>query len=98
MRQKSTDWQIYVHVILFLFACAFLIGLFLKEAALVSIFSKAMIAFLLLNIPLGIISLVSVAKGRVKQNRVVSLSVFSIVSILVGVAAWIFLVLLMKKP
>ena len=98
MKPRSADWQWYVHLVLFLCACVFLIGLFLKEAVLVSIFSKAMIAFLLLNIPLGIISLVSAAKGRVKQNRVVSLSVFSIVNILVGVAAWIFLVLLLKKP
>ena len=98
MKPRSADWQWYVHLVLFLCACVFLIGLFLKEAALVSIFSKAMIAFLLLNVPLGIISLVSVAKGRVKQNRVVSLSVFSIVNILVGVVSWIFLVLLMKKP
>ncbi len=98
MKQKSTDWQVYVHVILFLFACAFLIGLSLNNDVLISIFSKAMIAFWLINIPLGIISLVAVAKGRAKKSLSVPLSVLSVLNILVGLAAWVFLILLMKMP
>ena len=98
MKQRSADWQVYVHVVLFLCACAFLIGLSLNNDVIISIFSKAMIAFWLINIPLGIISLVAVAKGRAKKSLSVPLSVLSVLNILVGLAAWVFLILLMKMP
>ena len=54
--------------------------------------------FLLLNIPLGIVSLVRIIIKRVDKTLRLPLAVVSVMNILVGIADWTFVIMVLQKP
>ena len=54
--------------------------------------------FLLLNIPLGIVSLVRIIIKRVDKTLRLPLAVVSVMNTLVGIADWTFVIMFLQKP
>ena len=54
--------------------------------------------FLLLNIPLGIVSFARIIIKRIDKTLRLPLAVVSVMNILVGIADWTFIIMLMQKP
>ena len=98
MQKRKFDWLIYLHVVLFVWASLFCISLAINNGSLAGLFAVGNIAFILVNIPLGIFSIICVVKKRVVKRISVALTILSILNILYGIAAWCFLVLLFKMP
>lgn len=98
MQKRNLDWLIYPHAILLVWAAVFLQSLTMGSGRLAGILAKGIIAFLLINIPLGVFSLICVYKKRVGKRTVPALTTLSVLNILNGIAAWCSLILLLKKP
>ena len=98
MQKRRFDWLIYPHVILFVWASLFCISFASDNGSFASLLAIGNIAFLLVNIPLGIFSIICVGKKRVGKHFSVALTILSILNILYGIAAWYFLGLLLKAP
>lgn len=98
MHKRNLDWLIYPHAILLVWAAVFLQSLTMGSGRLAGILAKGIIAFLLINIPLGVFSLICVYKKRVGKRTVPALTTLSVLNILNGIAAWCALILLLKKP
>lgn len=98
MQKRNLDWLICPHAILLVWAAVFLQSLTMGSGRLAGILAKGIIAFLLINIPLGVFSLICVYKKRVGKRTVPALTTLSVLNILNGIAAWCSLILLLKKP
>ena len=98
MKKRRFDWLIYPHVVLFVWASLFCISLAINNGPLAGLFAVGNIAFLLVNIPLGVFSLISVVKKRVGKHISVALTILSILNILYGIAAWCFSIMFFKMP
>lgn len=94
---KNADFIIYIHSFLFLWAVAFLACLqFYQLRNALSVIAFGNIAFLFFNIPFSVISFVLKIKGFISIKYAKSLVVLSIVNILVGIAAWIFVAIVLR--
>ena len=98
MKKKTNGQTLFIlSSILFLWAFLFIFGLFI-HAQILYFLAVGQVFFLLLNIPLGIVSLVRILKKRIDDRLRWPLAVLSVMNILIGLADWTFLVLLVHKP
>lgn len=98
MKKKTNGQTLFIlSSILFLWAFLFIFGLFI-HAQILYFLAVGQVFFLLLNIPLGIVSLVRILKKRIDDRLRRPLAVISVMNILIGLADWTFLVLLAHKP
>lgn len=98
MKKKTNGQTLFIlSSILFLWAFLFIFGLFI-HAQILYFLAVGQVFFLLLNIPLGIVSLVWILKKRIDDRLRRPLAVISVMNILIGLADWTFLVLLAHKP
>ncbi len=98
---KNKNWNIlvYVHAGLLLWTLLFVVSLFIpdggKTAGVLAI-GNALLLFI--NIPLGILTLILKAKDRFDMDYENSAVVLSIINIIIGAVAWVFVVLLLQAP
>lgn len=98
MKKKTNGQTLFIlSSILFLWAFLFIFGLFI-HAQILYFLAVGQVFFLLLNIPLGIVSLVRILKKRIDDRLRWPFAVISVMNILIGLADWTFLVLLVHKP
>ncbi len=94
-------WQslLYTHIFLLLWAVLFLLSLFLADGGTVaSMLAPGNFAFLFVNIPLAVLSVYHALKGHLGKPHIVPVLMLSLLNTLIGIAAWIFVVMLMLKP
>ncbi len=96
MQKRNLDWLIVPHVVLFAWASLFCISLACNNGPLSDLLSIGNIVFLLVNIPLGVFSLICGIKKHVGKRISVALMILSILNILYGIAAWFFSFWLLK--
>ena len=98
MKKKTNGQTLFIlSSILFLWAFLFIFVLII-HAEILYFLAVGQVFFFLLNIPLGIVSLVRIIKKRIDDRLRRSLAVLSVMNILIGLADWTFLVLLVHKP
>lgn len=96
----SRKWHhiVYLHAVLFLWALGFLVCLFIPGGGRIAgILAIGNYLFLFLNIPLAIFSFVLRAKNRLDAAYKGTIAVLSILNTLVGIAAWLSVILLLQK-
>lgn len=98
MQKRNLDWLICPHAILLVWAAVFALSLAMGRGHLAGILAKGNFAFLLINIPLGVFSLICVYQKRIGKRTAPGLTALSGLNILIGIAAWCSLILLLKKP
>lgn len=99
MKDKNWSFLVYVHGGLLLWVLLFVVSLFIpdggKTAGVLAI-GNAMILFI--NIPLSISSLILKAKNLFDIDYEGSATVLSIINLIIGIVAWLFVVLLLQSP
>ena len=98
--QKKWDWLLILHILIILWAVLFVFSLFYSTdgGRMAGMLAPGNFAGLFISIPLAIISLIARAKKRFSENCSIPIVVLSIVNICVGVADWIFFVMIMRMP
>ena len=87
-----------VHMGLAAWAVLFLVSLSVKDGgAAAGFLGTGNIAFLFVNIPLSVITLILVKKGRIGRRCMALSVVLAVTNMLIGAAAWMILVLFLLK-
>lgn len=98
---KNNKWNIlvYVHAALLLWALSFIICLFVPGGGkAASILSAVNFLFLFFNIPFGVLSFILKAKDLFDIEYEDAIAVLSVLNIIIGIIAWLFVVLLWLSP
>ena len=99
MNKRNRDIYLYVHSFLLIWAAAFVFSLFRADGGfLASRLAVGNLFFLYGNIPLGIVTLSLHRKGRFRKLFAVPILVLSLVNTLIGITAWIYLILFLRMP
>lgn len=99
MRRKKWDWLLIVHALIILWALLFVYSLFFRidGGKLAAMLAPGNFVGLFISIPLAIISLIGRAKKRFSERCSIPIVLFSILNICVGIADWIFFVMVMRS-
>lgn len=99
MKNRKWNFMVYVHAGLLLWAFLFLCSLCIPDGGITaSILASGNFFFLFLNIPLAVFSFVLKAKACFDLRYEGIAVVLSILNIIVGIAAWLFVALLLQMP
>ena len=99
MRDKNWNFLVYVHGALLLWAVLFIVSLFIPDGGkTASVLAIGNALFLFVNIPLAVFSLILKAKDCFSIDHEGPTVVLSIANIIVGVLAWLFVVMLLQSP
>lgn len=99
MRSKKWNILVYLHASLLLWAMLFVNSLHIPDGGKTAgVLSVGNILFLLVNIPLAIFSFVLNAKGFFSKAYRGPIVVLSIMNAIIGIIAWLFIILLLQKP
>lgn len=99
MKNMKRNILFYVHAILLLWAIMFVGSLFISDGGKIAgTLAIGNALFLFVNIPLSVASFVLKAKNFFGQKYAGVMAVLSILNTVVGVAAWVFAVVLMQSP
>ena len=98
MKEKIHGQTLFtVSSVLCLWAFLFIFVLII-HAEWLYLLAVGQVFFLLLNIPLGIVSLVRIIIKRIDKTLRLPLAVVSVINILVGIADWTFVIMVLQKP
>lgn len=96
---KKWNFLAYVHGVLFWWAVLFIISLFIPDGGkTASALATGNMLFLFVNIPLSAFSLILKAKGMFDIGYENVVGKLSVINIIVGAVAWIFVIILMQSP
>ena len=96
MKTRKLDFLVYVHGALLLWATLFVLSLFMSDGGkTASRLALGNLLFLFVNIPLSIMCLIFSRKNRFDAHYKVPAIVLSMINMFVGIAAWIFVALLL---
>ena len=99
MKNKNWNFLVYVHGGLLLWALLFVVSLLIPDSGkIVSVLAVGNALFLFVNIPLAVFSFVLKAKGHFDLQYEGFVVVLSILNIIVGITAWLFVILLLRMP
>lgn len=99
MKAKKWDFLLYVHRVLFFWFVLFVISLSIPDGGITAgVLAIGNPLFLLINIPLAVLSFVLKAKNRFSTDCERPIVVLSTVNAIVGILAWIFVILLLQSP
>ncbi len=100
MSQKKWDWLLILHILIILWAILFVFSLFYSTdgGRMAGMLVPGNFAGLFISIPLAIISFIARVKKRFSENCSIPIVVLSIMNICVGIADWIFFVMIMRMP
>lgn len=100
MRRERWDRLLIVHVLIIVWAFLFVGSLVFETdgGKLAGMLASGNIVAIFISIPLAIISLMARAKQRFSEICSTPILVLSIVSICIGIAGWIFLIMIMRMP
>lgn len=99
MKNKNWSFLVYVHAGLLLWALLFLVSIFVPGGGkIVSVLAIGNALFLFVNIPLAVFSFVLKAKGYFDVQYKSFVVVLSILNLIVGIAAWLFVIFLLQTP
>ena len=97
MKAKNLDFLVYVHGTLCLWFLLFAGSLFIRDGGqIASVLAIGNVLFLLANIPLGIFSLMEKDRFSLKCRK--PAVILSIINLVIGVAIWVFVILLLQTP
>ena len=97
MKTRKLNFLVYVHGGLLLWAVLFVLSLFMPDGGKTAsrlAFGNAL--FLFVNIPLGILCLIFSRKNRFDAHYKVPAMVLSMINMLIGLVAWIFVAMLLQ--
>lgn len=98
MKTRKWDFLFYVHGALLLWFVLFVISLSIPDGGkTASVLAIGNALFLFINIPLVVFSFVLKAKDRFGTGYERPIAVLSVLNALVGILAWIFVILLMQS-
>ena len=100
MPRKRLDWLLLVHVLIIVWALLFGCSLlFVPDGGkLAKMLAPGNLVAVFISIPLAVFSLMARAKQRFSEICSTPILVLSIVSICIGIAGWIFLIMIMRMP
>lgn len=99
MQNKKEQILMYLHSVLLFWFLLFVGSFFLPDGGKAAgVLAMGNAVFLFANIPFSLVTLVLKAKGQFsgKYNRAVA--ILSVLNICVGIAAWLFVAALLRKP
>lgn len=99
MKTKKWNFLLYVHGALLLWFVLFVISLFIPDGGkTASVLAIGNALFIFINIPLVVLSFVLKAKDCLGTDYESPIAVLSILNAIVGILAWIFVILLLHSP
>ena len=103
MKTRCWDWLLIPLILIPLWAILFVSILEFADGTKIGVtliggLAWGNIAGLFLSIPLSAVSLIAKAKGRFSEKASAAVLPLSILNILVGIADWVFCILVMRMP
>ena len=103
MKKRSWDWLLIPLILIPLWAILFTYSLYFADGTkigmtLFGILAWGNLAGLFLAIPLSVVCLIARAKGRFSKKASAAVVPLSFLNILVGIANWIFCILIGRNP
>ena len=99
MKNKKWNIIVYLHAVLLIWALLFVGSLVVPDVRKIAgVLAIGNVLFLFVNIPFAVVSLVLKAKKYFSIQYEAPVVVLSILNIVIGILAWIFVVLVLQMP
>lgn len=99
MKKRKYNWLLIMQGTIIVWAIPFLFSFLIIESDKpADALAIGNVAGLFISIPLAIISFAARANGRISDQYAGVALVFSVLNILIGIADWLYVIMLMRMP